>query len=89
MARSVNLTTPVPTLDEVAKSLKIGKTRQKRLLEILSSGTRKLLSARQSGGAEKTLDRSRKRKGEAKPSAPPNSSGLNAASKKSKRAAAR
>ena len=35
MGRSVYITTPIPTLDEVGKRLKMSKARQKRLIEIV------------------------------------------------------
>jgi hypothetical protein len=35
MGRSVTITTPIPTLEEVGKRLKMGKARQRRLIEIV------------------------------------------------------
>jgi hypothetical protein len=37
MRKFVYLTTPIPTLEEVGKSLKMSKARQKRLIEIMRS----------------------------------------------------
>jgi hypothetical protein len=35
MGRSVTITTPIPTLEEVGKRLKMSKARQRRLIEIV------------------------------------------------------
>jgi hypothetical protein len=35
MGRSVTITTPIPTLEEVGKRLKMSKARQQRLIEIV------------------------------------------------------
>jgi len=35
MGRSVFITTPIPTLEEVGKRLKMSKARQRRLIEIV------------------------------------------------------
>jgi hypothetical protein len=35
MGRSVTISTPIPTLEEVGKRLKMSKARQKRLIEIV------------------------------------------------------
>jgi hypothetical protein len=37
MARSVKITTPIPTLEEVAKDLGIGKVRQAAIIRIMNS----------------------------------------------------
>jgi hypothetical protein len=39
MARFAYITTPIPTLDEVGKSLKIGKARQQRIIAIVKNGS--------------------------------------------------
>jgi hypothetical protein len=36
MGRSVTITTPIPTLEEVGKRLKMSKARQRRLIEIVT-----------------------------------------------------
>lgn len=41
MSRSVIITTPIPTLDEVAKDLGIGKARRDSLIRIMTSSSRK------------------------------------------------
>jgi hypothetical protein len=37
MGHSVHITTPIPTLEEVGKRLKMSKARQERLIEIVRS----------------------------------------------------
>ncbi len=46
MRKFVTITTPIPTLEEVAKSHKISKARQKRILEIMRSPAPARVSAR-------------------------------------------
>jgi hypothetical protein len=38
MVHSVRITTPIPTLDEVAKDLGIGKARRDAIIRIMTSG---------------------------------------------------
>lgn len=46
MRRFVTITTPIPTLEEVAKRHKISKARQKRILEIMRNPAPARVSAR-------------------------------------------
>jgi predicted Fe-S protein YdhL (DUF1289 family) len=46
MRKFVTITTPIPTLEEVAKWHKISKARQKRILEIMRSPVPARVSAR-------------------------------------------
>jgi hypothetical protein len=46
MGRSVTITTPIPTLEEVGKRLKMSKARQRRLIEIVRGGGNGQLSDR-------------------------------------------
>ena len=46
MGRSVTITTPIPTLEEVGKRLKMSKARQQRLIEIVKGNGKGLLSER-------------------------------------------
>jgi hypothetical protein len=47
MRKFVYITTPIPTLEEVAKRHKISKARQKRILEIMRSPAPRRTSVRQ------------------------------------------
>jgi hypothetical protein len=46
MARSVHISTPIPTLEEVGKRLKISKARQQLLIEIVKGSGNGQLSER-------------------------------------------
>jgi hypothetical protein len=46
MGRSVHITTPIPTLEEVGKRLRMTKARQQRLIEIVRGGGNGQLSER-------------------------------------------
>ena len=46
MGRSVTITTPIPTLEEVGKRLKMSKARQQRLIEIVRGSGNGQLSER-------------------------------------------
>ena len=88
MGRSVYITTPIPTLDEVGKSLKMSKARQQRLIEIVTSSAPVRFSVRRRDASGSIDGRARNRNGNAKPSTlriGPKSSVL---SKKSKHVAA-
>jgi hypothetical protein len=88
MSRSVYITTPIPTLDEVGKSLKMSKARQQRLIEIVTSSAPVRFSVRRRDASGSIDGRARNRNGNAKLSTlriGPKSSML---SKKSKHVAA-
>jgi hypothetical protein len=46
MGRSVTITTPIPTLEEVGKRLNMSKARQQRLIEIVRGSRNGQLSER-------------------------------------------
>jgi hypothetical protein len=88
MGRSVYITTPIPTLDEVGKSLKMGKARQKRIIEIVRSSAPVQFSVRHrdaSGPGDGCLH---DRKSNVKLSTQRGATKVSTLSKKSKRAAA-
>jgi hypothetical protein len=89
MGRFVYITTPIPTLDEVGKSLKMSKARQQRLIEIVvSSAHRKLPVGHRVAQGEKNA-RMSNGNGARKLIAPSRSATKGSAlNKKSKRAAA-
>lgn len=78
MGRSVNITTPIPTLEEVGKRLKMSKARQQRLIEIVRGNGNGHLSGRHRNVLGSLDGRFRNQSNAATESAP---------SKKSKRAA--
>ena len=88
MGRSVYITTPIPTLDEVGKSLKMSKARQQRLIEIVRSNGSGHFSIRRRDASGALDARSRNRNGASKLSAPRLAAKISTASKKSKCAAA-
>ena len=79
MRKFVTITTPIPTLEEVGKSLKMSKARQKRLIEIMRSPAPRRPSVRQKDSAGSGNGHLRNARSEANGTA---------GSKKSKRAAA-
>jgi hypothetical protein len=88
MGRFAYITTPIPTLDEVGKSLKMSKARRKRIIEILRGNGSCNFSARHRD-ASGTLDgRMRNRNGAGKLSGPRVAAKVSAPGKKSKRATA-
>lgn len=87
MGRTVYITTPIPTLDEVGKSLKMSKARQQRLMEIVNGGGAVQFSVRHRDAAGSTRGNARNRKNGAKQPALRNTANDSAQSKKSKRAA--
>jgi hypothetical protein len=79
MGRSVTITTPIPSLEEVGKRLKMSKARQQRLIEIVRSSVTGRFVERRRDASVSANRRSSNRSGAAK-GAP--------LSKKSERAAA-
>jgi hypothetical protein len=79
MGRSVTITTPIPTLEEVGKRLKMSKARQRRLIEIVRGSGNAHLSERHRDASGSLDGRFRNESGATKDSA---------RSKKNKRAAA-
>jgi hypothetical protein len=88
MGRSVYITTPIPTLEEVGKRLKMSKARQRRLIEIVRGSATVQLSGRHRDAAGSIDGRLRNRNGDAKLSTPRNDAKGSAPSKTSKHAAA-
>jgi hypothetical protein len=88
MGRSVTITTPIPTLEEVGKRLKMSKARQQRIIEIVRGSTPVQFSVRRRDAAVPVDGRSRSKKGNAKLSTPRSVAKVSASSKKIERAAA-
>ncbi|MGA3370177.1 MAG: hypothetical protein ABSC48_00280 [Terracidiphilus sp.] len=70
MGRSVYITTPIPTLEEVGKRLKMSKARQQRLIEIIASSALGHSSTRHRSAQAPANGRQGNRNGTAKGSAP-------------------
>jgi hypothetical protein len=87
MGRSVYITTPIPTLGDVGKSLKMSKSRQQRLIEIVGSNGSGHFSARSRDASGTVNARLRNRNGAIKRSAPQLAAKVSGLGKKSKRAA--
>jgi len=87
MGRSVYITTPIPTLDEVGKSLKMTKARQQRLIEIVTGNAPVKSSVRHRTAGGPITARLGNRNGSTKLSTPRGATNGTALSKKSKRAA--
>jgi hypothetical protein len=89
MGNSVTIITPIPTLEEVGKSLKISKARQKRLIEILTEKNCHLsVGSRHRDASDSFNGRARNRNGDMKLSMQRNVGKVSALSKKSKHDAA-
>ena len=88
MGRSVTITTPIPTLEEVGKRLKMSKARQRRLIEIVRSSTTGRFVERRGDAAVPVDGRSRGRNGNAKMPAPQKAGVGSALGKTTKHAAA-
>jgi hypothetical protein len=69
MGRSVTITTPIPTLEEVGKRLKMSKARQQRLIEIVRGSGNGQLSKRHRDALGSLDGRSRNGSGVTKDSA--------------------
>jgi len=88
MGRSVIITTPIPTLEEVGKRLKMSKTRQRRLIQIVTGAAPGQSSVRHRDASGPVSERSGSRNGTGKlPASRTNTNGAGP-SKKSKRATA-
>jgi hypothetical protein len=68
MGRSVTITTPIPTLEEVGKRLKMSKARQRRLIEIVRGSAPVQFSVRRRAEARLANARLRHLNGCKKPS---------------------
>jgi hypothetical protein len=88
MGRSVYITTPIPTLEEVGNRLKMSKARQRRLIQIVTGAIPDQSSNRRRGATGPVSERSGSRNGTRKLPASRTSANGTASSKKSKRAAA-
>jgi hypothetical protein len=88
MGRSVYITTPIPTLDEVGKSLKMNKARQQRLIEIVTGSAPVRFSVSHRVAAGPTNARLGNRNGTRKLSTLRTATKGSALPKKSKRATA-
>ena len=87
MGRSVFITTPIPTLEEVGKRLKMSKARQQRLIEIVNGDAPVRFSLRHRAAATPADARLGSGNGRSKSPAPQPAAKVSPASKKSKRAA--
>jgi hypothetical protein len=88
MGRSVTITTPIPSLEEVGKRLKMSKARQQRIIEIVRSSATGRFVERRRDASGLVDGHSRNRNGNAKLTPLRSSSKVSALSKKSERAAA-
>jgi hypothetical protein len=79
MGRSVTITTPIPTLEEVGKRLKMSKARQQRLIQIVTGSSTGRFAERHRDASDSVDKRLRNRSSAGADSSP---------TKKSKRAAA-
>ena len=86
MSRSVYITTPIPTLEEVGKSLKMSKARQQRLIEIMRGSATGRPAVRHKAASGETNESVRTRKSAGKRTTPPVAAKVSSPSKKSKRA---
>jgi hypothetical protein len=87
MGRFAYITTPIPTLEEVGKSLKISKTRQRRLIEIVTGSAPPHLSVVHRAVVGSANGRLSNRNGASKLSSSRTAAKVSAPSKKSTRAA--
>jgi hypothetical protein len=87
MGRSVYITTPIPTLEEVGKSLKMSKARQQRLIEIMRGSDVGRFLERRMDASGPTIGSLRARKSAGTRTTPPVAAKASAVSKKGKRAA--
>jgi hypothetical protein len=88
MGRSVYITTPIPTLDEIGKRLKMSKARQRRLIEIVTSSAPVQFAMRHRDLSDSVNGREHNRNGNAKLSMQRSAAKGSVLNKKSKHAAA-
>jgi hypothetical protein len=88
MGRSVTITTPIPTLEEVGKRLKMSKARQRRLIEIVRGSTTGRFAERREDGTVPVDSKSRDRNSDVKTTIPQKAGVGSASGKTSKHAAA-